>query len=136
MHRMNSRRTRAERREISRRGLLGRTAIASAGLGGLFLAACGGGTSSTKDQPSAQTVNSTAAAGGTQAGETPRKGGTLTFYASEPVGFDPHKNDSNQTHSILSLFHAHLARFSFGPTHEVNDYTPTGDLAESWEQPN
>jgi peptide/nickel transport system substrate-binding protein len=102
-------------------------------LSGLFLVACGGKTE--KEQSAQQErVSTTAPATGTRPGETPRKGGSLTFYANEPVGFDPHKNDSAQTHNILSLFHAHLTRYSFGPDKEVNDYTPAPDLAESWEQ--
>lgn len=112
-------------------------AAGGAGVGALFLAACGGERreESTTDQQAVQTGNTAAQ----QQGGTAKPGGTVNYLAATAdaaTGWDPHKSFSFKTHTALSYSHERVMEFEYGPDAESGDYTAVPGLAEKIEQPN
>lgn len=128
--------SRREGRRLTRRGALGGTATTGAGIGALWLAACGGGTKKQTEQKQAvQTGGNTAAQ---QQSGAAKPGGTLNVLGATSdgaTGWDPHKSFSFKTHTVLSYSHERVMEFKFGSEAEPGDYTAVPGLAEKIEQP-
>src|SRR5262249_23748412 len=70
------------------------------------------------------------------AGETPKRGGTLTLRTWDPPHFDHVLAHAYKTHVVISFTHSRLLRHKAGPSVRPGSLQIEGDLAESWQQPN
>jgi len=68
------------------------------------------------------------------AGQTPKRGGTLTLRAWDPPHFDHVLAHAYTTHVVLSFTHSRLLRHRAGPGVRPGAFLIEGDLAESWQQ--
>ena len=73
--------------------------------------------------------------------DQPKLGGTFTPLSAfglgplgDPRGWDPHKNSSSRTSTNLNMVYSKLLQSRFGPDSNETDFTPVGDLVETWEQ--
>jgi len=120
----------------SRRAVLRGAGLGVAGLAGAALIGCGSGddeapAGSATTAPAA----SPAAGAATQAASGgPRPGGTLTIRGYDPAGWDSQKFLSYTTQIQSSYLYSKLTAFPF-PGEGPSDFTPSPDLAESWETP-
>jgi peptide/nickel transport system substrate-binding protein len=124
-----------QRRRISRRRLLGGAAVGVVGFG---LAGCAG--------PAATAP--TAAPAGVPAGAAPaataqptvaaaKRGGTLKLsFSTTARNLDPHGPGGLSWGSNGPyICYSQLLTYKWGPEIKAPSYIPTGDLAESWDQP-
>src|SRR5262245_50942289 len=125
------------RRRTGRRAVLRGAALLGAATGVTTLAGCTG-SAPAPPTPTAQ-FGAPAAPAATQAaaGPQPKRGGAFRIFSTtDPPNLDPHTNVS------LTLFltgpavaYSKLLKYKADRGTKLGEYIPTGDLAESWEQP-
>ena len=69
------------------------------------------------------------------AGQTPKRGGTLTIRGWDPPLLDPMLTTAYRVQVPISLTHSRLVRHKAGPSIAPGTFPIEGDLAESWTQP-
>ena len=145
--------------QVSRRRLLAGTG--TAGMAGLFLAACGGSSSNNNNtnsgaapKPSASVAaapasataavrGSTVVSGGftsapspTIPAQTPVRGGrTVRSFTGDPVNFDIHSGISFLNVEFIDYWHSKLVRYDYRatPPYKNGGEVVIGELASSWE---
>src|SRR5262249_40431277 len=128
-----------DRQRLTRRSVLRGTATGVVGLG---LAGCAT-TSAPSPAPTAPQgapiapTSAVPAATQVPAAAAPEYGGTPTTLAAPPArNLDPHTGGPASTGAAGPLIcYSQLVCYKWGPDVKLPSYTPTGDLAESWTQP-
>ena len=123
-------------RRISRR-----TALRAAGLGGAGLAAaaligCGDDDEAARPPaPAAAQATAASPQAPKVSAEAPKSGGTLRIPSTAPPdSLDPYKSAGSTFYSQAGLVYSHLLTMEVGDG-ETASGRVTGDLAETWEQP-
>jgi peptide/nickel transport system substrate-binding protein len=132
-------------RRITQKGWLSRRRVVQGGaaLVGLGLAGCTASPSAPTAEPAAPATaglapgaSPGAAAVATPAAARPKYGGTLRTVTTDPgTNEDPHQLRSALTSMGVAMAYSGLMQFKHGRDIKPGTYLPTGDLAESWEQP-
>lgn len=125
--------TKAQRRRVGRRRLLGTAAIG--GASAAFLAACGGDSKSSEETPAAaQGTTSAGPQGGTRAGETPKVGGSSATRIAATAPLDPITNTTYTAQTAASFPYSRLLKFKTDSDPKTADnYQPVPDLASGYE---
>src|SRR5262245_4067091 len=127
-------------RRLSRRRVVRGAAL---GAVGTVLAGCA--SSSAPASPAANTpaatveaAPTTGAAGAPTAGAQPKRGGTIkTMSTTSERNLEPHISGGVSTLGAVGplVCYSQLLTYKWGPDVKAPAYIPTGDLAESWTQP-
>ncbi len=93
-----------------------------------FATACGATSPPTTAPQSSTTPQGSAAA-------QPKPGGSLTvrMWTGDPPDLDPYLNVTFRAQEFAGFFYSRLLKFDSGPGIAPNAFTPTPDLAESYE---
>ena len=67
--------------------------------------------------------------------QAPKRGGTITIRAWDPIHFDPYLSITYKTQVAYSFTHSRLLKHRAGPSVTPGTFPIDGDLAESWSQP-
>jgi ABC-type transport system substrate-binding protein len=124
-------------RSVSTRFSRRRLVKSGVALAGLALTACASGNErALSASPTASSSPSAGAAATTPAAARPKSGGTIRSSANSAApNYDPHATPGAGTFLNPLMAYSGLLKFKHGQGVQPTAYQPTGDLAESWEQP-
>src|SRR5262245_16686322 len=124
-----------EYRRLSRRGIVRGGALGALTLG---LAGCAAQPAPPTAPPAAPTTAAAPTAAPTLAptAVAPKLGGKLTTIATlNEQNLDPHATNGASGGVGATVCYSQLLTYKWGPDVKAPSFIPTGDLAESWTQP-
>lgn len=119
------------RLQTSRRRVLTGGAGLAAGAASLLAVGCG-----DDDDDDDSGANGGQTPGTSPTVQQPKQGGTLRIPANaDPPTLDPHLSSAAQTYNFVNFIYSRLLTFDTSEASTPYSFQLTGDLAESWEQP-